>query len=95
MPDVPEGFGGFSFAEPVKPMTVSEAAKAVSKAMGERRIFEVSAEGYIKIHGYSADDTLKLLVGYRDHMVELGRMAQGIQASADAVRYAPGEGGYQ
>lgn len=90
-------FGPFEFLDrgTIRPATVSEAARAMGKAMGEHRVFEINTEGSVKIHGYSVDDALKLLNGYREYMIGLGEDMQRLSSAADAVRYQPGEGGYQ
>lgn len=90
---------GFDFLDldrsKIRPATVAEAARTVAKAMGEHRVFEISTEGNVKIHGYTVDEALALLKGYRDHLIGLGEGMQRLQTAADAVRYQPGEGGYQ
>lgn len=91
--------GGFNFdfldKGTVRPATVSEAARAMGKALGDHKVFEINAEGTVKIHGYSVDDALRLLKGYQDHMIEFGTRMQTLATAADAVRYQPGDGGYQ
>ena len=88
--------GPFEFLDvAARPATVSEAARAMGKAMGQHKVFEINTEGSVKIHGYSVDDALKLLNGYREYMIGLGEDMQRLSSAADAVRYQPGEGGYQ
>lgn len=85
--------GGFDFTS-IKPMTVKEAAKAMGQAMGKHQVFEINTEGTVKIHGYAVDEAIKLLVAYREHMIEFGRGMQDLAGSMDAVTYRPGDGGY-
>ena len=62
--------------------TVSEAAK----------VFEINSEGTVKIHGYPVDEAIKLLEGYRTHMIEFGRGMQALMPEPDAVTYRPENG---
>lgn len=85
---------GFDF-ESIKPTTVSEAAKAMGKAMGQHKIVEISSDGVVKIHGYHIDEVIKLLEAYRQHMIEFGQGMQSLAQSADAVTYRPEGGAYR
>lgn len=81
----------FEFSGLPKPVQAMDLIKTVD----QRRIFEITAEGSIKIHGYDVDEVIKLLAAHREHMVKFGQDMQGLSHSQDAATYRPGDGGYQ
>lgn len=79
------GFGDFSF-DHVPP------AEPLELASEPNRVFEITPDGTVKIHGYTAGEALRLLEGYRQHMIEFARAAHEIQSGRDAFRFRPQDG---
>jgi hypothetical protein len=79
-------------ADVPKPVGLAEMAKVLRAARSDvdPRVFEVSAEGAVKAHGFTPDEVKQLLKHYRDHMFALGRGMQQFQAGTDAADYTPG-----
>jgi len=53
------------------------------------QIFEITADGGLTCHGYSVNEVVLLLEGYREHMKLFTEMMLGAQSAADAANWHP------
>jgi hypothetical protein len=53
------------------------------------QIFEITAEGSVTCHGYSVDEVVMLLEGYRAHVKQFTEMMIGIHNGSDAASWHP------
>lgn len=59
--------------------------------MSQQKLFKISPDGTVELHGYSSEEVVKILTAYRKHMAELMKQAQAMQAENPLYR----PGGYQ
>lgn len=80
--------GGFRFGsvpedKPGEPLELD--------VMSQQKLFKISPDGTVELHGYSSEEVVKILTAYRKHMAELMKQAQAMQAENPLYR----PGGYQ
>jgi hypothetical protein len=81
-------------SETPKPLNLAEMIKILgsSTKTPDPRSFKVDPSGEMTTTGYTPDEVIQLLKGYRDHMITFSQQMQELQASmlgADAVSYSP------